>query len=190
MGRSSILDVYAIGYYDPPGWRQSQSHIYITTGGLPVIRSSTHDFHFPNEHLRLYSLCNILSEERMGLSFIIAAGSRQCSHSQVRVLWDSWTYFTLSDSRLRQHGEQVPRIYIPQLGGPAVAPALGSLFVASYDSQDYGGGIHARLHKGVNSGLIARIGSHYIASGQTQKGTLHIKTVLLLRVYLVIVEVY
>jgi hypothetical protein len=44
----------------------------------------THDHpFFPTEHLRLLSLRNILSDERMGLSFTIAAGPRQSSHSQV-----------------------------------------------------------------------------------------------------------
>jgi hypothetical protein len=41
-----------------------------------------------------------LSYERMGLSFTIAAGPRQRSHSWVRVPWNSWPYFTVSDSRL------------------------------------------------------------------------------------------
>jgi hypothetical protein len=41
-----------------------------------------------------------LSDERTGLSFTIAAGPRQRSHSRVRVLWDSRPYFTDSDSRL------------------------------------------------------------------------------------------
>jgi hypothetical protein len=41
-----------------------------------------------------------LSGERTGLSFTIAAGARQVSHSRVRVPWDSRTYFTVSDSRL------------------------------------------------------------------------------------------
>jgi hypothetical protein len=41
-----------------------------------------------------------LSDERMDLSFTIAAGPRQRSHSQVRVPWDSRPYFTVSDSRL------------------------------------------------------------------------------------------
>jgi hypothetical protein len=35
--------------------------------------------------VRLYFLCNILSYERMDLSFTIAAGPRQGSHSRVRV---------------------------------------------------------------------------------------------------------
>jgi hypothetical protein len=41
-----------------------------------------------------------LSDERMALSFTIAAGSRQYSHFRVRDPWDSWPYFTVSDSRL------------------------------------------------------------------------------------------
>jgi hypothetical protein len=69
----------------------------------------------------------------MGLSLTIAAGPRRRSHSQVRVRRDSLLYFTVSDSRLRQPGKTGPRIYIPQ--------ELGSLFVASYDSQGYDKGI-------------------------------------------------
>jgi hypothetical protein len=41
-----------------------------------------------------------LSDERTGLSFTIAAGPHQHSHSQVRVPCDSRPYFTVSDSRL------------------------------------------------------------------------------------------
>jgi hypothetical protein len=41
-----------------------------------------------------------LSNEKTGLSFTIAAGSRQCGHSWVQVPWDSRPHFTLSDSRL------------------------------------------------------------------------------------------
>jgi hypothetical protein len=41
-----------------------------------------------------------LSDERMRLSFTIAAGPRQRSHFPVRVTWDSLPYFTVSDSRL------------------------------------------------------------------------------------------
>jgi hypothetical protein len=41
-----------------------------------------------------------LSDERTSLSFAIAASPRQLSHSGVRVPWDSWPYFTVSDSRL------------------------------------------------------------------------------------------
>jgi hypothetical protein len=41
-----------------------------------------------------------VSDERMGLSIRIATGLRQRGHFRVRVLWDSWPYFTVSDSRL------------------------------------------------------------------------------------------
>jgi hypothetical protein len=41
-----------------------------------------------------------LSDERTGLPFTIPAGPRQCSHFRVRVPWDSWPHFTVSDSRL------------------------------------------------------------------------------------------
>jgi hypothetical protein len=40
-----------------------------------------------------------LSDERTGLSFTISAGHRQRSHFRIRILWDSWPYFTVSDSR-------------------------------------------------------------------------------------------
>jgi hypothetical protein len=66
---------------------------------------------------------NVLSDERTDLSFTNDVGPRQRSHSQVRVPWDSWLYFTISDSKT-------------------------FLFVASYDSQCYGGGIWPRLHTG------------------------------------------
>jgi hypothetical protein len=97
------------------------------------------------------SLCNILSNKGMGLSFTIAAGPRQCSHSQVRVQRDSLPYFTVSDSRLPQPGRPGPRIYISTKRVPQLYPqALGFLFVASYDSQDYSGGIPPRLHAGIS----------------------------------------
>jgi hypothetical protein len=48
----------------------------------------------------------------MGLSFTIAAGPRQRSHSQVRFPRDSWQYLTLSDLRLHPPWGPDPRIYI------------------------------------------------------------------------------
>jgi hypothetical protein len=41
-----------------------------------------------------------LSDDRTGLSFTIAAGPRQRSHSRARIPWDSQRYFTISDSRI------------------------------------------------------------------------------------------
>jgi hypothetical protein len=70
-----------------------------------------------------------LSDERTGLSFTIAAGPRQYSYSRIRVLRDSWQYFTVSDSRLHQPGGPGPRIYIPQeQGGSVILPETGFLF--------------------------------------------------------------
>jgi hypothetical protein len=48
----------------------------------------------------------------MGLPFILAAGRRKSSHSEVRVPWDSRPYFTVSDSRLPQPAGPGLRIYI------------------------------------------------------------------------------
>jgi hypothetical protein len=69
----------------------------------------------------------VLSDERTDLSFTIAASSRQCSHSQVRVKRDSWSYFTATDSRLLQTGGLGPRIPEEQ-GGPVVPPGTGFPF--------------------------------------------------------------
>jgi hypothetical protein len=58
----------------------------------------------------------------MGLSFTIAAGPRQLSHSRVRVPRDSRPHFTFSDSRLPQPGGPGPYIYVPQeQGGPVIS---------------------------------------------------------------------
>jgi hypothetical protein len=59
-------------------------------------------------------------------------------------------HFNVSDSRLPKPGDPVfisPRNWVVQLH----PPALSSLFVASYDSQGYGGGIRPRLHTGTIS---------------------------------------
>jgi hypothetical protein len=67
-----------------------------------------------------------LFDGRMGLSFATAAGLRQRSHHRIRIPWDSW-HFTVSDSRLSQHGEPGFRIYIPRKQGSPVIP-LGTGF--------------------------------------------------------------
>jgi hypothetical protein len=78
--------------------------------------------------LPLWSLCNILSDERMGLSFTIAAGPSQRSHSQVRVPWASWLLLCL---RFETPPTWRARslTYIPQeQGGPVIPPGTGVLF--------------------------------------------------------------
>jgi hypothetical protein len=47
-----------------------------------------------------FFLWGALSDERTGLSFVYVPGPRQRSVSRVRVPWDSWTSFTVSDLRL------------------------------------------------------------------------------------------
>jgi hypothetical protein len=52
--------------------------------------------------------------------------------------------------RLPQPAGPVPRIYIPQeQSSPVLTPGTGFIFVASNDSQGYGGGIRPRLHTGL-----------------------------------------
>jgi hypothetical protein len=70
-----------------------------------------------------------LTDERMGLSFTIAVGPRQHSHSWIRVPRNSWPYFTISDSRFLQPGRPGPCIYILQeWGGPILLPGTGFPF--------------------------------------------------------------
>jgi hypothetical protein len=63
------------------------------------------------------TLWGVLSDNRTGLSFTIAAGHRQRSHSRVTI------FYCLRFETF--------------------------LFIASYDSQGYGGGIRSRLHTGI-----------------------------------------
>jgi hypothetical protein len=78
----------------------------------------------------------------MGLSFKIAAGPRQRSHSRVRV--------TISDSRPPNLEDQVPVFISPRNRvAQLYSQTLGSFFIAFYDSQGYGGGIRTGLHTGL-----------------------------------------
>jgi hypothetical protein len=65
----------------------------------------------------------------MGLSFTIAAGARQRSHSHVRAPQDLWPHLTVSGSRLPQPGGPGSRIHIPpEQGGPVIPPDTGFPF--------------------------------------------------------------
>jgi hypothetical protein len=80
---------------------------------------------------------------RLQLLLVLASAS----NSQVRVPRDSWPPFTVSGSRLPNLEGQVPVFISPRNRVTRLYPQeLGSLFVASYDSQGYGGGILLRLH--------------------------------------------
>jgi hypothetical protein len=99
----SLLSEYRTGLY-------SQSRIrvesYVTTDGQSASLSWNKapiwglrpDFYYQTVAGLFIPVA--LSDERVGLSFTIAAGSRQRSHSRVPAPWDSWQYITVSDSRL------------------------------------------------------------------------------------------
>jgi hypothetical protein len=91
----------------------SESESYVTTDGQSAglswnkapIWGLRPDFYCRTEYgIRLTVTFLIpwgaLSDERTSLSFTIAAGSCQRSHSRIRVPWDSRPYFTVTDSRL------------------------------------------------------------------------------------------
>jgi hypothetical protein len=87
---------------------ESESESYVTTDGQSASLSWNKapfwglrpdlDYCQTVEGLLMW---DVLSDERTGLSFTVAAGPRQRSHSRVRVPLNSWPYFTVSDSRLR-----------------------------------------------------------------------------------------
>jgi hypothetical protein len=78
--------------------------------------------YFPTEHLRLYSLCNILSDERMDLSFTIAAGLASA------VILESESRETRDHILLSQNWDspnlegQSPSLYPPGRGWPGYTP--------------------------------------------------------------------
>jgi hypothetical protein len=85
----------------------SQSQNYVTTDGLSASLSWCQapiwglwpDCYYCQTVAGLL-MWVAFSDERTGLSFTIAAGPRQFSHSRVRVPWYLRTYFTISDMRL------------------------------------------------------------------------------------------
>jgi hypothetical protein len=91
----------------PSTWIESKSESYITTDGQSASLSWNKapiwgfrpDIYYRRTVAGLL-MWGVLSEERAGLSFTIAADSSQCSHSRVRAPWDSRPYFTVSDLRL------------------------------------------------------------------------------------------
>jgi hypothetical protein len=108
---------------------RSQSQSYVTRIGQSVLGPRTHLGLKTTRFIFLLVagllMWGALSDERMGLSFTIAAGPRQRSHSPVRITRDSWPYFTVSDSRFPQPGGPTPCIYIPQKqGGPIIPPGI------------------------------------------------------------------
>jgi hypothetical protein len=86
---------------------ESESEFYVTTDGQSASVSWNKapiwclrpDFYYCQTVAGLL-MWGAFSGEGTGLSFTTAAGTRQRSHSWVRVPWDSRPYFTVSDLRL------------------------------------------------------------------------------------------
>jgi hypothetical protein len=68
-----------------------------------------------------------LSGERTGLSFTIAAGSSQRSHSRVRVPWDLGLYLTVSDLRLPFSSPPTTHRVTVKVFDPASTPTVSFL---------------------------------------------------------------
>jgi hypothetical protein len=99
-------------------------------------------------------VCNLLVQFFLVLDRAFTLGTK--SHR-------THDHILLSRLRLPQPGGPGPCIYIPQeQGGPVITRALGSLSVASYDSQGCGGSILTRLYTGVCD--IYWIFSRYIST--------------------------
>jgi hypothetical protein len=78
--------------------------------------------------LRMSVRIRVLSDERMSLSFSIAAGPRQRTHSQVRIPQASWPHFTASDSRLSQPRSQAHVFISPRNNVAQLYPLALGLF--------------------------------------------------------------
>jgi hypothetical protein len=109
----------------------NQSQIYITADGQPASLSwnkapiwglrTDLDYCLTVAGLLVWGA---LSDERTGLPFTIATGPRQSSHFRVRVPWDSWPYFTVSDSRLPCSSPPTTRRVTVEVFDPASTPRL------------------------------------------------------------------
>jgi hypothetical protein len=91
-----------------------------------------------------------LSHEMTGLPYTVAPGRLQRSHSRGRSPVGLVTYVTLLDSRLPQPGRPGPVFISPKNRVVQLYPqALGSHFVAFYDTQGCCGGIRTRFDTGL-----------------------------------------
>jgi hypothetical protein len=70
-----------------------------------------------------------LSDERTDLSFTIAAGPRQRSHSEGRVPWDLRPYITASDSRISSSSPPTTRRATVEVFDPASTWGLRPDFI-------------------------------------------------------------
>jgi hypothetical protein len=128
---------------------------YFTTGGLPPISSSWRQDPWDPQPVFVFQLNTlgyspyVTSSLMRGwvcrLQFVMALASAVILESE-----PSGTHDHILHSQIRNSPNlegQVPVFIFPRNRVAQLYPqALGSLFVASYDSQGYGGGIRPRLH--------------------------------------------
>jgi hypothetical protein len=112
----------------------------------------------------------------MVLSFIIASGPRQLSHSQVWVPRNSWPHFTFSDSRLHQPGGPGSRINISQEQGCTGFPFRRLLRLAGLRWRYSTPPAHGFLHLSCLRSSLFSLGAVFTENSFS-------KNTLLLRVY-------
>jgi hypothetical protein len=152
-----------------------QSQIYVTTEGQSASLSWCHaliwdlrpDF-ITVRQLRVcwYGALSLTREWVCRLQLLLALASAVILGSESR----RRPYFTVSVSRHPNLEGQVPVFISPKNRVAQLCPqALGSLFVAFYDSLGYGGGIRNRLH----AGYCHILSSYDLASGRTTAQKTH-----------------
>jgi hypothetical protein len=134
---------------------QSQSQSHFTTGGLPPISSSWRQAPWDSRQV-IFCQLNTCSHS----PYVTSSLTRGCGCSLQLLLVLASAVILRSESRGTHDHILLSQIRdSPNLEGQApvfISPrnrvaqlypqALGSHFVASYDSQGYGGGIRSRLH--------------------------------------------
>jgi hypothetical protein len=115
---------------------KSESQSYVTTDGqsasLSWNKAPIWDLRPDFCYHRIFAgllMWGALSDERTGLSFTIAAGPSQRSHSQVRAPWDSRPYFTVSDLRLAFSSPPTTRRVTVEVFDPASTRVSGALLL-------------------------------------------------------------
>jgi hypothetical protein len=135
---------------------QSQRQIYFTTGGLPHISSSWRQAPWESRpvfffQLNTYGYSPYATSSLMigcvcRLQFLLVLASAVILRSESRRTHD---HILLSQIRHSPNLEGQVLVFLSPMSRVArlYPQALGSPFVASYDSKGYGGGIRTRLHR-------------------------------------------
>jgi hypothetical protein len=111
----------------------------------------------------------------MGLSFTVTAGPRQRSFSGPSPAGLMTAFYCLGLETPPTWRARSPYFISPRNRMARLYPqAMGSLFVASYDSQGYGGGIRLRLHTGLCRSVVSVLLLAYVSPYSSPEITLHI----------------